>query len=213
MLFCHITSRVTEDKHQNLLSEKGGRGFPHLVFMDADGAVLAVHKGNRTAAGFAETGRKAKAFQELKAKAEKEPDNVGVQFEFLKVQIELGMVTAAQARDRMAKLKLSPDQTKKLEDCLVDLDVMEIVKGLGRDKAAKLAAGKKFADWKKSGRTPKGDDAVGTFYSLIMDYAEEQKDAGLFEEAFNAVKTHFGDRIGKNWANVQEQRLAKLKGK
>ena len=34
VLFLHVTSHVKADPDQNLLEEKGGRGFPHLVVMD-----------------------------------------------------------------------------------------------------------------------------------------------------------------------------------
>ena len=52
VLFCHITSRVNGDPHQDLLQQKGGQGFPHLVFMNAEGEVVAQPQG-RSAEAFA----------------------------------------------------------------------------------------------------------------------------------------------------------------
>ena len=42
--FLHVTSRVEGEHHPDLLEKKGGRGFPHLVVLDAtpDGGVRLV---------------------------------------------------------------------------------------------------------------------------------------------------------------------------
>ena len=57
-MFCHITTQIEGDKHGDLLEKKGGQGFPHIVFMDSDGKVLAEHQGDRSADEFAKTGQK-----------------------------------------------------------------------------------------------------------------------------------------------------------
>ena len=39
--FLHVTSRLEGASYPDLLSQKGGRGFPYLVAMDAEGRVTA----------------------------------------------------------------------------------------------------------------------------------------------------------------------------
>ncbi|MBI4614210.1 MAG: hypothetical protein HY720_11415, partial [Planctomycetes bacterium] len=42
---------MPSDKYQNLLEEKGGRGFPHLIFMDFEGNKIG-DVGGRDVASF-----------------------------------------------------------------------------------------------------------------------------------------------------------------
>ena len=70
VLFCHVTSRVPTDSHQELLHEKGGHGFPYIVFMDAEGGVLAEPDG-RTIEAYRKTGAECAELVKMKAEAEK----------------------------------------------------------------------------------------------------------------------------------------------
>ena len=56
VLFCHLTTQIEGEKHADLLEQKGGQGFPHIVFMDSDGNVLAEHRGDRSADSLATAG-------------------------------------------------------------------------------------------------------------------------------------------------------------
>ena len=66
VLFLHVTSRVKSDPHQDLLREKGGRGFPYLAVLDPRGEVLA-HPASRSADVFARLVDKAARYVELEA--------------------------------------------------------------------------------------------------------------------------------------------------
>lgn len=210
MLFLHITSQVTTDKDQKLLSEKGGRGFPYLAFLDADGNVVAKHQGQRDVSGFVATGKKAQAFLDLKAKADK--GDKAAKYDLLVAQLELSHLDLATAKKRIEELSdLNADQKAKLNGLLVDLEIADIAKSITNDKKTQADAGKKFLEMKKAGKTPKGDETVGNFYVCIMEYAETQKDAATFEEAMNAVLKHYGTRINAKWKQTSEERLAKLK--
>lgn len=210
-MFLHITSQVKDDKDQKLLSEKGGRGFPYLVFLDADGNVVAKQPGNqRTVPAFVETGKKAQAFLDLRAKADR--GDKAAQYEYLLAQCELGHLDLAAAKKRIAELKdLTKDQQAKLDGLLVDLEAAEIGKTITNDKKTWVEAGKKYAEMKKSGRIPQKEENILNFHVCIMEYAEGQKDATLFEESMNAVIKALGSRINAKWKETQEQRLAKLK--
>ncbi len=66
VLFCHITSRVEGEPYADLLSKKGGGGWPYLVAMDADGNVAAKHSGSRSVEGFLATMKKGLLLKQLK---------------------------------------------------------------------------------------------------------------------------------------------------
>lgn len=47
--FLHITTKIKGDKYQDLLREKGGRGFPTFRFLDPKGEVIGKPKGRSVA--------------------------------------------------------------------------------------------------------------------------------------------------------------------
>ena len=210
MLFCHVTSQVAADKHPQLLSEKGGTGFPYLAFLDAEGNVLAKHLGARDAAGFSATGKSATAFVDLKKKAEK--GDKAAQADLLVQQLELGHLSADDARQKMKEVALSAEQKAKVEALFADVEVREVLKGVTQDKATRVAAGKKFLEMKKAGKpAPAGDRELQGYWIFIMDAAEEGKDAKTFAEAFEALKQKYGPNMSPQFTKATEDRLAKLK--
>src|SRR5262249_45995638 len=96
---------------------------------------------------------------------------------------------------------------------MVNLSILEIVKGIDGEDAAK-AAGKKFYEMQKSGKPgPTSEQAVQPYYILGMNAAEEAKDAATFEKDLNALKEKFGDNPrAKKFFEGQEKKLEALKG-
>ncbi len=192
MLYCNITTHVSTDKDQELLEQKGGDGFPYLIFMDAEGNVLAKHEDQRDAEGFARTGKKAQAFLELKAKAGK--GDKAALIDLAIAQLELGHITAEEGQKKLAGLgTLSKAQQAKVDGLLAAAEVREALKTVTREKETQLAAGQKFLEMKKAGRpAPEGDEAQ-PYWILIMNYAEEHNDAGTFADALKALRAKYGD--------------------
>jgi hypothetical protein len=191
VLFCHITTRVPTDKHQDLLEKKGGQGFPHIVFMDADGNVLAEHNGARSAEAFGQTGKKASDFIALREKAAK--GDAAAKADYLAAQMELGHVDEAEADARLKDLqKLTPEQRKKFDGLKSALAVKKVMEGVDSEQAAD-EAGKKFLEMKKAGRPePPADEQAQPYWVLMMRAAEKAKDVETYETALKALKARFG---------------------
>jgi hypothetical protein len=211
VLFCHITTHIQGEKHGNLLEEKGGEGFPHIIFMDAQGNILAVHEEERSAAGFAKTGEKAKTFMALKEKAAK--GDKAAQVDLIIAQLDMGQIKAADAEKQLKDVKLSKEQQAKVDEILVNTTVMDIVKGIESENEAK-EAGKKFYEMQKAGKpAPTSDQAIQPYYILGMNAAEEAKDAATFEKNLNALKAKFGSNPqAKKFFEAKEKKLEELKG-
>ena len=211
VLFCHITTQIPGEKYGNLLSEKGGRGFPHLVFMDDEGSVLAEHKGDRTAEGFSKTGQKAKDYLALKAKAAK-GDKIA-RIDFVIAQLVVGKLRSDEAAKQMAGLgKPTPAQQAKFDAELVNASVLETVKGIESDELSK-AAGKKFYGLFCAGKPgPTSEEAIQPYYILMLNAAEEAKDPKTFEAALGKLKEKFGNLPqAKAFFTKNEKRLEDLK--
>lgn len=210
MLFCHVTSQVQTDKHDQLLSQKGGTGFPYLAFLDAEGNVLAKHMGMREVAGFSATAKTAAAFVDLKKKAEN--GDKAAKSELLVQQLELGHLSADDARAKMKDVALSAEQKAKVEALLANAEVQDVLKTVTQDKATRVAAGKKFLELKKAGKpAPAGEREFQSYWIFIMDAAEADKDARTFEEAYEALKKKYGPNMSPQFTKMTEDRLAKLK--
>ncbi len=212
VLFSHITSRVDGEKYPNLLSEKGGRGFPYLVFLDAEGNVLAKHEGPRTVDGFAATTKSIGAFLELKEKAASGDE--GAQFDYLLARIELGHLSSDDAKKESEGMKLTDVQSAKLKKALTNLMIGDTLKKV-RSKESAVAAGKKFSSLLAEGVTPTDPNSNEwlSFMAYIMLYAEENGDVDLFEKAYGPFKERHGSN--KRYARFLEkaaERLETLKG-
>ncbi len=102
VLFLHVTSHVEGDPYPDLLAEKGGTGFPTLVFMDPDGNVIARHLGPRSVEGFTKTAEEARKNLDLKRKAE--AGDPKAQVEWFLTELRMGAFDPKAARSRLNEL-------------------------------------------------------------------------------------------------------------
>lgn len=187
-----MTSQVETDKYQGLLREKGGRGFPYLVFMDAEGEVTA-KQGERTVAGFQATLSALSAIADLQKKATA-GDKVAT-VDLLLAEMTLGRLDSAAAKARAEKLgALDGERKQKLDSALIGLEVEDMMAGARtREAAAEMA--EKCLAMLKDGRVPTGRVAR-TFYLQAMSAAEKAKDAKTYETALGAVEKMMAGQQG-----------------
>lgn len=214
VVFAHVTTRIKDRKYDNLLQEKGGRGFPHLVAMNKDGDVTAALAGERSVAGFRAMMEAGSKFEAIRGKAVKTTDD---EIFLLKHDVAMGNAKLDAAKERAAKLKdLTEAQKKEIDGLLLGLEIQAALP-TGRTpdeaKAQAAAAGKKFAEMWAAGRAPTGDDnAIAAFYSMILEHADGTKDAALFEKALGKLREAFGSRPqNAAFFKKQEARLEALK--
>lgn len=212
MLLCHITSNVKSDKYQTLLQEKGGNGFPYLVFMDSEGNVLAKHEGARNAEGFEKSAGKAAEFTALKKKAEE--GDAAAKIDLLIAQLTLNHLKVEEAQKRLKELGDVPkDKQEKIAGMILNAEVNEIARTITKEKPTRLAAGKKYLEMKKAGRVPTADQEMQVFWILMMEFAENEKDAETYEAGLATLKAKFGGNPRtKKFFEEKEAALEKLKG-
>jgi len=212
-MFAHVTTRVEGRTYENLLSEKGFSGFPSLAALDDNGDIIAKLSGSRDVAGFKTMMESGAKFMTVRAKAEKTLDD---EVFLLKHDIDMGNVELAEAKDRVGKLEgLTDAQKVEIEGLLTNLEVKAALGNpTSREEAAVLAeaASKKFAEMWAAGREPTSDDQIQPFFILMLDHAERENDADLFERALGKLKEKFGDNPrAARFFDAQDERLAKLK--
>lgn len=181
VLFVHVTSHVEGEQHPNLLREKGFVSFPSLCFLDADGKVT-VRAPQRDVASLSAVRARLGELAELRDLAA-EGDEDAARKLFL-CEIELDMLTAAQIHERRKKFELDEEETARVEQALVDLEVRAM-----RAKSRELGAdavGKRLADMAREGRLPSPDSAQ-FFWQMTLNWCAKNGDAELAQRAFDEL--------------------------
>ena len=182
MPFLHITTRIPDHPYDKLLGEKGGTGFPTLMFLDDQGRKLLKHTGARTVEGFSASLESADEFLSQIRKFESGDQSLAAPV-FIR-QLENGWFGYDEAVKRYKELrKLKSKDKKQIEALLVDTEVRTIVTDAGRDERKRLEAGAHFVEMWKDKRTPSTAQVAYPFWALIADHAEAKGDKRLFKRA------------------------------
>ena len=215
-LFLHITTQIDGRKDEDLLGKVGGRGFPHLVAMDATGKLFG-GPDDRTVESFRKHMTLVGEYGSYKTKADK--GDAAAKVEFFIRALKVGdFKKFDEAKNHLATLKnVSKEQKAEIDVLFIGLEVRDIIEPLAQNKdktkVAELtkSVGKKLVEMDKAGRIPSTDDDFGAFYSVILTYAEQEKDIPLFEKGLDAIKERFGDKLPKRFLAAKEKILEKMK--
>lgn len=171
-----------------MLREKGGNGFPYLIWMDANGDVIA-KQGKRSVEAFEESRAKVHEYEALKKKADS--GDAKARTQLFMSRLEMGTMKASEVQRGMDELKLDPAQRKKAEQAIVNLEVGEVFASVrSRDDLARVTD--KLIAMKNAGKLPTGDMAM-QFWNVLLGHADQQRDAEAFAEALDALKKIVGD--------------------
>ena len=122
------------------------------------------------------------------------------------------MRSRARNKAESAKLtEVSPEDQLKIDDAILGLEIMAHAPK-SRDKEAKAASGKIYAEMYQNGRMPTSGQALGLFFECIMFYGDQESDPVLFEVGLKKLKAKFGDNPrNAGFFATQEKRLGELK--
>lgn len=173
------------------MSEKGGTGFPTLMFLDAEGRRLMRHMGPRTTKGFEGSLEEVQEFQALMAKAE--AGDAKAATELLIRQLQLEWFDFEEAQERAAALeKVSKKQQEEITQLLIDTEVRVLAKAAGKDPAERRKAGEHFFAMWEADRVPATEAQLYPYWFMMADFAEDKGDKKLFKkivgEADDALK-------------------------
>ena len=193
--FLHVTTRIEGRANDGMLSEKGGTGFPTLMFLDAEGEILG-KPGGRNVAAFDKTLGNLTALKDLTkriAAGEKNLDD-----DLFMVQLAMGEYKTIAEIEEKAKTfkKLTKEQKLTIAKAIVGKKVEAAMNSMERGPDAQIKVGKKFKAIYDEGLFPEGD-MEGPFWGFLMEYAESEKDGKTMEVALNHVKRIFGK---EDWA-------------
>ncbi len=145
MPFLHITTRIPGHPHDDLLTRFGGRGFPTLAFLDAEGRKLMEYSGPRTTKGFEQALEEVQEFLDLEARAAAGEAKAAT--ELLIRQLALQWFDFEEAKAKVEALtEVSSKQRKLLDQLLIDTEVRGLADSHGDSRSKRVEAGKRFLE-------------------------------------------------------------------
>lgn len=212
MPFLHVTTRIEGRKHDGLLSEIGGRAFPHMVWLDASGEVIA-QQGSQSVKGFEKTLGMLTRRADLTAKAA--AGDAGAKVDLALLEGQLGNLDFEEVEEQLDGVELSPDQKKTLGMLQADATVNEHILILRRtrgDKDALADARADLLELYKKGVYP--DRNSWGFWQILRGHAEETKDVKLMTDCVANLKKILAgvdSPRAKKFVTDLEAKLAEMK--
>lgn len=186
--YCHVTTKVEGDPDQDLLRERRDRGFPILVFMNAKGEVLS-EQSDRTVAGLEKSRHALSTLAKLDTPDRAKDKSVAAAI-FI-ARLELGRFGLRDAKARRRSLDLDEPQTRVYSQEIVNLTVSAHYAEALRDRDY-TSLGPKFEAMMKAGQIPTGTYSRN-FWSRIMQHAQHERGAKLYEASYREYKKLLGD--------------------
>ncbi len=184
VLFASIATRITDRKHDDLLRQINGRGYPTLTVMNAKGEVLT-RDIDRNIAGVEKAVQAVIAHARLTKRID--AGVKGLDVEMLMVELRLRRLSVKQARWDFQRCmsRLGEASRTEADSLILALEIEEWRAQLGKDKGAALNKGCYEAF--KAGRRPiLGSRAdVYLFYRPVLAGAGHAEDLPTFEKAFS----------------------------
>lgn len=205
--FLHVESGLG-GPYADLRREKGGLGVPYFAVLDEVGNVIAKVETNDVK-GFEAAVKSGAEFVALKAKAEKTADE---KVYVVTHEMDIGNLKLQLAKDRIAALgKLTEAQQKQVDESMFRLEVWTGVSDANGSYDRSRAAGKRFAELWAAGREPSEEQLWRPFFILMLDHAEQVKDAKLFAKALDKLKGRYGAKEAQEWKDFFEDAANRLK--
>jgi hypothetical protein len=194
ILFASIATRITDRKHDDLLRQKNGRGYPTLTVMDAKGEILT-RDIDRNIAGVEKAVQSVLDHARLAkriAAGEK-----GLDVDMLLVELRLRRLSVTQAWQRFKRCvsRLGDAARTEADSLILALEIEAWRAQLGKDKGAALNKGCYEAF--KAGRRPvagsRADEYL--FYRPVLAGAGHAEDLVTFERAFQIQAPRLQEKI------------------
>ncbi|TAH38219.1 MAG: hypothetical protein EYC70_06245 [Planctomycetota bacterium] len=209
MPFLHVTTRIEGVKHDGLLSEKGGRGFPTLMFLDAEGSILAQQE-DRAVTGFETTLENVKTYLDLKtrqAKGEK-----GLELPLFMAELKLGLMSYQDAKSKAETFqKLSEAEKAQIAEALFDLEVRQLMDAFNPRSEEGKAAAAKLVEYAQAGKQP--SPALRLNYWGLLSYiaTEVNKDPDLLEKCLTNLRALPESKDFEEQLQQMEQKLQEMR--
>jgi hypothetical protein len=214
-------SHIPSHPDQNLLQEKGGEGFPYLVYMDPEGMVLSSFYP-RSLPDFESYKAQAQVFLDAKKAHLADPSNEELKIKYyliaLKIQPSEEILETLMALDQAGELSAS--DSKILKSVLAKKAIESVLQELysAKDQPSEQEMtqkyGKTFYELYQKGIAPEPelDQGVILYWQLSFGYGFAQKDKAFCQTAYEQINLILhGNPRAQEFLNQLKAKVEELK--
>lgn len=211
--YCHVTTRIPGHPRDDLLPKVCGpkAGTPSIAYLDAQGRVIAIHRGELGVEAFQRFSEQTRRYLRLAAIPDPSlEDRVWL----LRAELELNRLTDAQLTRRRADLgELEPELARTIDGAITDWRVLSLwIERQPRTDEARVRLGAEYWKLFAAGGRPQAQRALEAFYVLIFDYAESAGQPDRFAAALDALAEQVEGVAGmEGYIQQQRDRLGRLR--
>lgn len=187
VLFAHVTSRIPGRENDDMLGTVGGRGFPTIAFMSAEGDLIGMHQGSRDPEGFNGTLTKVNAL--LSAEKKLAAGDATAGFAVLTAKIGMGTLGLDEAKAAIAEMgALTDAQKAELDGLMIGLELADLDKKMQTRQIEMKDYADKVCGMLEAKRIPSGDEAW-KFWAAVANVSMFKKDKALAQRALANLET------------------------
>ncbi|MBI4231393.1 MAG: hypothetical protein HY608_11195 [Planctomycetes bacterium] len=179
-----MTSHLDGEPYPDLLSQKGGRGFPYLAFLDEHGDLLATHSGERTVENFRATLAQAREFHALLARSDL---TIEERYQVFLRECALGRIAPQDVQTELAAVAtgLTDEQSAIARQAVADLEVKQVLGTLTARSTPedRIELGARLWGMHGEGKIPSDARQRQAVWGMILPYAEARGDVAAMETA------------------------------
>jgi hypothetical protein len=211
--FLHVTTRIEGRKHDELMFDLGGTGFPWIVYLNRKGEVVGKLGEDRSVKGFAETAAKVARWLALEPKAQ--AGDAAARTDVALLRCAVGVLDFDELEEQLEGVELTPAQARQVKLLRVNATVGETVTVLrqsGFSEDARESALEEFLAIYGAGTHPTSNR--WWYWDLLRRHAIAERDARLLEGCLGGFREMFKgseDPRVKPFLEKLEQQLAEFK--
>jgi len=186
--FVHITSRIADRTHDELLFDVEGTGTPYFCFLDADGNVIARLNENDDLAAF-ETGRKdILRWRALLAKAKAGDKSAAIDAEILACL--LGQQDYYDLEEKLEGFEPNEAQAKQMRGLEAEVTIAESQQMLrqSRDKETREGVAEDFEMLVEEDKIPLRETSRMFFWATLGRYAADKGKTELLKRSVEELR-------------------------
>jgi hypothetical protein len=144
----------------------------------------------------------------LQLEAKAASGDTSVRVDLFIARLENSKLTSEEGKKELAGLDVG-DRKARIDALILTLEVRETL-SKARTPEARAEAGKTFLGWHRAGKSP-SEDGWLAFGNAILTYAEQAKDARVYEEILGILREKLSEPAYKTWLEARAKVLEGLK--